>query len=61
MLGPNTWTEVLVALAIGSAGWKYRREIAEALENFRGGPPAGMHPSPADDSVLLLKRRRPSP
>jgi hypothetical protein len=25
--------------------------------NFRGGPPTGMHPIPADDTLLLRKRR----
>jgi hypothetical protein len=35
------------------------RAAAEALENFRGGPPTGMHPSPADDSALLRRRSRP--
>lgn len=62
MVGPDTWTVVLVALAIGTAGWKYWREFAEAireaLDNFRGGPPTPMHPSPAADAVLLLRRRK---
>lgn len=52
----------MVALAIGTAGWKYWREFAEAireaLDNFRGGPPTPMHPSPAADAVLLLRRRK---
>ena len=34
------------------------RAAAEALDNFRGGPPAGPHPSPADDGALLRKRSR---
>lgn len=29
------------------------------VNNFRGGPPTPMHPSPADDNALLRKRRRP--
>jgi hypothetical protein len=39
-----------------------RNALIEALnkfgDNFRGGPPSQMHPSPADDAVLLRKRRR---
>jgi hypothetical protein len=31
--------------------------LIEAIDNFRGGPPTAMHPSPSDDSALL---RRPS-
>ena len=31
--------------------------LIEAIDNFRGGPPTPMHPSPADDGTLL---RRPS-
>jgi hypothetical protein len=31
--------------------------VIEAIDNFRGGPPTAMHPSPSDDSALL---RRPS-
>jgi hypothetical protein len=34
------------------------RDLAEELQNiFRGGPPPPMHPSPADDSALLGRRR----
>jgi len=32
--------------------------LIEALQNFRGGPPTGMHPSPADDAFLSLRRHR---
>lgn len=31
--------------------------LIEAINNFRGGPPTPMHPSPAGDDALL---RRPS-
>lgn len=58
MVGPETWTVVLVAIAIGAAAWKHWREIADAINNFRGGPPTPRHPSPAADAVLLLKRRK---
>jgi len=30
--------------------------IHEIADNFRGGPPTPMHPSPADDAVLLRRR-----
>ena len=40
----------------------FRREpvdaLIEAINNFRGGPPRPMHPSPADDGVLLRRRSR---
>jgi hypothetical protein len=32
--------------------------LIEAINNFRGGPPTPMHPSPSNDSVLLLRRRK---
>ena len=32
--------------------------LIEAINNFRGGPPTAMHPSPSNDSVLLLRRRK---
>ncbi len=43
----------------------FRRSMRDALieainnfvNNFRGGPPTPMHPSPADDAALLRKRR----
>jgi hypothetical protein len=31
--------------------------LIEALDNFRGGPPTAMHPSPSNDTALLLRRR----
>ena len=40
----------------------YRRSLLDALiegiENFRGGPPTAMHPSPVNDSALLRKRAK---
>jgi hypothetical protein len=45
---------VLVACAM-----IWRRELAraiqDAIDNFRGGPPAGPHPSPANDGALLRR------
>ncbi|MCU1234333.1 MAG: hypothetical protein JWP63_2300 [Candidatus Solibacter sp.] len=32
--------------------------LIEAIQNFRGGPPTGMHPSPANDGALLRRRRK---
>ena len=32
--------------------------LIDALNNFRGGPPTPMHPSPADDGALLRRRSR---
>lgn len=32
--------------------------LIEAINNFRGGPPTPMHPSPADDGALLRRRSR---
>jgi hypothetical protein len=34
--------------------------LIEAIDNFRGGPPTAMHPSPSDDSVLLRRKSRKS-
>jgi len=30
--------------------------LIEALNNFRGGPPTPMHPSPANDGAFLRQR-----
>jgi DNA-damage-inducible protein J len=30
--------------------------LIEAIDNFRGGPPTAMHPSPSYDSVLLRRK-----
>jgi hypothetical protein len=32
--------------------------LIEAINNFRGGPPTVMHPSPSDDTALLRKPAR---
>lgn len=32
--------------------------LIEAINNFRGGPPTAMHPSPSNDSALLRRRSR---
>jgi len=39
--------------------WK-RVEIAEAINRFKGGGPrTPMHPMPANDAVILARRRSP--
>ena len=32
--------------------------LIEAIDNFRGGPPTAMHPSPSDDAALLRRKSR---
>jgi hypothetical protein len=32
--------------------------LIEAIENFRGGPPTAMHPSPSNDCAVLRGRPR---
>jgi hypothetical protein len=32
--------------------------LIEAINNFRGGPPTAMHPSPSDDGALLRRKSR---
>jgi hypothetical protein len=32
--------------------------VMEAIDNFRGGPPTPMHPSPAGDDALLRARSK---
>ena len=32
--------------------------LIEAIKNFRGGPPTGMHPSPSNDGALLRRLPR---
>ena len=32
--------------------------LIEAIDNFRGGRPTAMHPSPSDDSALLRRKSR---
>jgi hypothetical protein len=35
--------------------------LLEAINNFRGGPPAPRHPLPADDGAILRRRRSKAP
>jgi len=34
--------------------------LIEAIDNFRGGPPTAMHPSPSNDGALLRRKGRKS-
>ena len=34
--------------------------LIDAINNFRGGPPTAMHPSPSNDGALLRGRNRKS-
>ena len=47
----------LVLVVLFTRRW-LRDAIIEALRNFRGGPPTGPHPSPADDAFVVLRRPR---
>jgi hypothetical protein len=31
--------------------------LLEAMNNFRGGPPTPRHPLPADDNVIVCRKR----
>jgi hypothetical protein len=53
------FSAILVALLVVLC---YQRRLLdaliEAIDNFRGGPPTPMHPSPANDGALLRRRSR---
>jgi hypothetical protein len=50
---------ILVALLVTLCFQRWLLDaIIEAINNFRGGPPTPMHPSPADDGALLRRRSR---
>jgi len=61
---PNYIVSLLILVAIVAV--VLRRSMLNALidainaiaDNFRGGPPTPMHPSPADDGALLRRRSR---
>jgi hypothetical protein len=52
----------LFLILVAVAALLFRRSLLdaliEAINNFRGGPPTPMHPSPADDGALLRRRAR---
>ena len=53
---------VLLLIIVAVVALFFRRWMLDALieeiNNFRGGPPTPMHPSPADDGALLRRRSR---
>ncbi|MBZ5624491.1 MAG: hypothetical protein LAQ69_38200 [Acidobacteriia bacterium] len=57
---PNS--SVLFLICVAVAALFFRRwmldALIEAINNFRGGPPTPMHPSPANDGALLRRRAR---
>jgi hypothetical protein len=58
-IGVVLFSAILVALLVTLCRQRWLLDaVIEAINNFRGGPPTAMHPSPADDSALLRKRSR---
>ncbi len=53
--------EIIVALSALTLFF-FRRGLLDAfiegMNNFRGGPPTPRHPLPADDGILLRRRRK---
>jgi hypothetical protein len=53
---------VLFLMVLVAAALLFRRAtldaVIEAINNFRGGPPTPMHPSPVNDAALLRRRTR---
>jgi hypothetical protein len=48
---------VFVALLVTVCSQRWLIDgLREALNNFWGGPPSGMHPSPANDAFFLRRR-----
>jgi len=63
-MGPQEILVAVFALVFFVLVRSHLDELSEALENFRdnfrGGPPTPMHPSPANDGALLRRRSRKS-
>jgi hypothetical protein len=61
-MGPADYKALVFAVAACIALIRYRLEVARAIEalidQFRGGPPTPMHPSPAGDHEYLRRRSR---
>jgi hypothetical protein len=58
-IGVFLFAAILVAFLVFLRSQRWLLDaVIEAINNFRGGPPTAMHPSPADDSALLRKRSR---
>jgi hypothetical protein len=57
--GAVFFSAILVALLVTLCFQRWLLDaLIEAINNFRGGPPTPMHPSPADDGALLRRRSR---
>jgi hypothetical protein len=58
----QTSSIVLFLILVAVVALFFRRwmldALIEELNNFRGGPPTPMHPSPADDGALVRRRSR---
>ena len=62
-MGQNNYvTLISLLIFVAIAALFFRRwmvdALIEAINNFRGGPPTPMHPSPSNDAALLRKRSR---
>jgi hypothetical protein len=58
-IGVFLFAAILVAFLVFLRSQRWLLDaVIEAINNFRGGPPTAMHPSPADDSALLRKQSR---
>ncbi len=62
-MGQNNYvTLVSLLIFVAIAALFFRRwmvdALIEAINNFPGGPPTPMHPSPSNDAALRRKRSR---
>jgi hypothetical protein len=59
MHGVSIWSVLIAAsLIVLCVRRSLLDALIEAIENFRGGPPRPMHPSPVNDGALLRRRAR---
>jgi hypothetical protein len=57
--GAIIFSAILVTLLVTLCFQRWLLDaLIEAINNFRGGPPTAMHPSPANDGALLRRRSR---
>ena len=55
------FSAILLALLVTLCFQRRLRDaLIEAIDNFRGGPPTAMHPSPSNDGALLRRKSRKS-
>jgi hypothetical protein len=48
---------IMAGMGMGVLFARHWRDLVEALNNWRGGPPP-THPLPGDDGVIVLRGRR---